>query len=127
MPILSWSKTGIQPTDPLSIIEEDGYGKLEMRLYYNKNTDPAVLFHLVGHEIYHVQQITSGEYHEVSILTGEIHKGYQDRVRTNAHMEMNAYQWNMNLLCQLQFPGAGGIFTQLWIARLRELVPESAW
>jgi hypothetical protein len=44
-------------TDPLSIIEEDGYGKLEMRLYYNKNTDPAVLFHLVGHEMYHVQQI----------------------------------------------------------------------
>lgn len=60
----------------------------------------------------------------MSVFTGEINKKHHDRTRIRDHLEMNAFEWNMNLLSKLSFPGAAGIFTELWMERLQKLVSK---
>lgn len=90
-------------------------GKLiKVTLWLNRNMDPAALFHLVGHEMVHVNQIVTGTYNRLLSITGERGLPLEKQVRTNAHMEMEAYWWNIVHLSVLRFPGAKELFYRKW-------------
>ena len=99
-------------------------GRIDMYLQFNGTTDPAALFHLVGHEAFHMNQITSGSYEAMMIFTGEVGLRYEERKKTHLHLEMEAYMWNMQLLSQLTFCGAEKVFMKKWLYALCQLCPE---
>jgi len=118
-------------TDPRYAPKNKGdAGAVPMQLFLNTNTDPAILFHLVGHEMIHAEQIASGEYWSMVVFMGEQNIPIDKRKRTKARLEMEAYMWNLEHLWMVHYPGAYEFYSQRWWAYYRFILgkgpfPES--
>ena len=99
-------------------------GFIVVHLFIKKDWDPALLFHVVGHELVHVDQYVKGRYDNWLAITGESKtQNPEKRIRTKAFMETEAYMWNLEHMYIFCLPNIGD-YTDTWLLYYDTLVPD---